>query len=62
MEVSNMAVEQSVNVNLDKHKSKDIFDRSWKVNEEKIITELLQLKCRGLKITKRLVFLKWQIE
>lgn len=35
MEVSNMAVGQSVNSNLDKHKSKGISDRSWEVNEER---------------------------
>lgn len=35
MEVSNVAVEQSVNVNLDKHKSKGISDGSWEVYEER---------------------------
>lgn len=36
MEVSNVAVEQNVNViNLDKHKIKGISDRSWEINERR---------------------------
>ena len=35
MEVSNVAVEQIVNVDLDKHKTKGIADRSWEISEGK---------------------------
>lgn len=36
MEVSNVAVEQNVNViNLDKHKIKGISDRNWEINERR---------------------------